>query len=132
MIKVEDTNEDLSLKDLLSFFSGNRFSSCKWEVFDLEYSGCDFNGSSAETMERKSKDGVTLSCEDFLSFVSTIKQVIEGVFVLRSEDMNPVPDRRAEGALIKILISDGSFWEVGGENADEFINSSGLIRIENE
>lgn len=129
MIKVEDNNRYLDLNNVTKFFGGE-FSKCRWEVFDLEYSGHDFYGALANEMEQKSQNGIELSFEEFCYFVSTIEQVIEGVFILREEKVNRVLHRKEENALIKIIISDGSFWEIGGKMADKFIDSVGLIRMD--
>lgn len=126
MIKVEDNNDKLDLYDLIVFL-GSVSPEFRWEIYNLEYSGSAFKCEKANVIEKKSKNGIFLSHEDFASFVSTIEQVIEGLFILREE--NAFPNKGQKDAVIKVLISDGSFWEVGGKRAHEFIDSVGLIYL---
>lgn len=128
MIDVFDNDNKFDLGVLIKKV-GDFDSCCVWEVFNLEYSGSDFDDELPELIEMKSKNGIRLNCRDFDCFVRSVNQVIEGVFILR-EKYDDCVSMDEKGSLIKIIISDGSFWEVGGDRAEKFIDAAGLIRVQ--
>lgn len=127
MIKVSDRDEDLDLR-VLSDFVRTHGEEVRWCLFDMKYSGDRFRGLTPRDIERHSKSGVRFDSDEFVEFLDTINQVIEGAFVARKADCQEgrERDRTETNAVIKVLICDGAFWEVGGVLAMDFIAKTQL------
>jgi hypothetical protein len=120
MIQINDTNNELRLKDIITFFNVNS-EKTEWLVSNLEYSGETYNGMFPVDIEEKSKEGIGFNADEFLGFEKTINQIIEAEIVCKNES----------DLLIKIIFLDGSLWEIDGDMSLDFIKSFNLEILKN-
>ena len=126
MIEVE-RDDDLTLRSLLDFVDRQE-ARLTWTIFALEYSGEFWGGLFPMEIEESSKSGIELSSEEFSDFEKSVHQVIEAEVVGMDAETRgiQVPHRSEEGAVIKVVIYDGAFWEIGGSKGEQFIAYASL------
>lgn len=121
MIEVVDTDAELDLTSLLQFAPLSA-TGIRWLIKGLEYSGDAFNSNPSSFWEKKSRDLWWLNGKEFSDFVVSVNQIIEGEFCA----FDPVKDE----LLLSLVISDGTFWCVGGALGERFISHFQLKKLQ--